>query len=112
MTIGPALPPCSPGADRDTPRISEADRHVRARADVLHYLLHIPLIHASGLVVDYLRNGPRTFGPNMFEAPENWGFDLPIVYLAWFLIVTALYYPCRWFAGVKRRSSAPWLSYV
>ena len=48
----------------------------------------------------------------MFEAPENWGFDLPIVYLAWFLIVTALYYPCRWFAGVKRRSSAPWLSYV
>jgi uncharacterized membrane protein len=110
MTIGPALVFLSL-MDRDLPAIWKPIQTI-GRVPMFFYLLHIPLIHASSLVVDYLRNGPRNLGQNMFEAPENWGFGLPGVYLAWFLIVLALYFPCRWFAGVKLRSRAAWLSYL
>jgi uncharacterized membrane protein len=37
---------------------------------------------------------------------------LPWVYLAWIALVVALYPPCRWFANLKRRSDAWWLSYL
>jgi hypothetical protein len=44
--------------------------------------------------------------------PAGWGFGLPIVYLVWCLLVLALYPACRWFADVKRRSQAAWVSYL
>ena len=33
-------------------------------------------------------------------------------YLVWLVVVVLLYFPCRWYAGVKRRSRSPWLSYL
>jgi uncharacterized membrane protein len=110
MTIGPALLFIAL-MDRETPRFLKPILTF-GRVPMFFYLLHIPLIHASSLVLDYLRNGPRTLGPNMFEPPANWGVGLAGVYLAWFLIVLALYFPCRWFAGVKRRRREAWLSYL
>ena len=47
-----------------------------------------------------------------YTRPPGWGFSLPVVYLVWIAVVLALYPLSRWFAGVKRRSSAAWLSYV
>ena len=38
--------------------------------------------------------------------------EVPIVYLAWVLVVITLYPACRWFAAVKARSRARWLSYL
>jgi hypothetical protein len=40
-----------------------------------------------------------------------YGVSLPMVYLVWIGVVVLLYPPCRWFAEVKRRSRAAWLSY-
>jgi len=40
------------------------------------------------------------------------GYPLPAVYALWMLVVAILYPPSRWFAGVKRRSNAAWLSYL
>ncbi len=44
--------------------------------------------------------------------PESYRFALPWVYLAWLALVAVLYAPCRWFADLKRRSKAWWLSYL
>lgn len=44
--------------------------------------------------------------------PQEWGFGLPVVYLAWLLVVATLYPACRWFAAVKRRRDDRWLSYL
>ena len=110
MTIGPALLFLA-AMDREVPALWKPIQTF-GRVPMFFYLLHIPLIHASSLAADYLRNGPRTLGPNMFEPPANWGFGLPIVYLAWISIVVALYFPCRWFAGVKQRRREAWLSYL
>ena len=44
--------------------------------------------------------------------PESYRVALPWVYLAWIALVAALYPACRWFADLKRRSDAWWLSYL
>jgi uncharacterized membrane protein len=46
------------------------------------------------------------------EPPEAYRVGLPGVYLAWLALVAALYPLCRWFANLKRRSDAWWLSYL
>ncbi len=43
---------------------------------------------------------------------EAYTVTLPWVYLVWIALVAALYPPCRWFANLKRRSDAWWLSYL
>jgi hypothetical protein len=55
------------------------------------------------------------YGAEIFNAdplPADYGYSLPVVYGIWLGILLALYPVCRWFAGVKRRSRAAWLSYV
>ncbi len=49
---------------------------------------------------------------DLLALPPQWVFGLPIVYLAWLLVVATLYPACRWFAAVKRRRSDWWLSYL
>ena len=44
--------------------------------------------------------------------PERYGNNLAVVYLIWISIVTALYFPCRWYMNYKNRSHAAWLSYL
>jgi uncharacterized membrane protein len=44
--------------------------------------------------------------------PDSYRVALPWVYLAWIALVAALYPACRWFANLKRRSNAWWLSYL
>jgi hypothetical protein len=43
--------------------------------------------------------------------PPGWGYPLPMVYMVWAFVVLALYPLCLWFAGLKQRSRAGWLSY-
>jgi hypothetical protein len=46
---------------------------------------------------------------NAYDIP--YGVSLPMVYLIWIGLVVVLYPPCWWFAEVKRRYRAGWLSY-
>jgi uncharacterized membrane protein len=79
--------------------------------------IHILLIHGGAVLCDYLRfgwsplagHGPWEVKGN--EVPLSYGFSLSMVYLIWIGLVLALYLPCRWFAEVKRRHRAGWLSY-
>ena len=108
------------------------------RVPLFFYLLHIPLIHGLAVAVDIARWGWSPLATNgpwvMFFDPRNvegaggfgqqilffiwtgflpgYGFSLPIVYLIWVGVVLLLYLPCRWFAGVKQRNRAAWLSYL
>jgi hypothetical protein len=81
-------------------------------------MLHIPLIHAVALLVSVARTGaidPWLFAnhPVMNPPPPpgyTWGLGL--LYLVFAGVVVALYFPCRWFAGVKRRRRDQWLGYL
>ena len=44
--------------------------------------------------------------------PDGWGFGLPVVYAVWIAVVALLYPVCRYWADLKARSRAWWLSYL
>jgi hypothetical protein len=86
------------------------------RVPMIYYLLHIITIHIAALAVTFLREGtvhhewyataPFTFLP----PPQRW--NLPLLYLVWAMVVTILYFPCRWFAGLKDRRPGGWWRYI
>ena len=94
---------------------------VFGRVPMFYYVLHLPLIHAVAALIAgiqfhdlaFLFKHPLpTAGGDPKTFPADYGFGLPGVYLAWFLIVVALYFPCRWYADLKQRRRDAWLSYL
>lgn len=84
------------------------------RVPMFYYLLHIPLIHATALVVWLLRDGHApsfATAPYVF-IPEDARWGLPLLYLVFVIVVALLYMPCRWFAAVKARRPGGWLRYL
>ncbi|ARN80162.1 DUF1624 domain-containing protein [Methylocystis bryophila] len=71
------------------------------RAPLFFYVTHLYLGVAAALIFAQLA-----------KTPEAYRLGLPWVYVAWLALVAVLYPPCRWFANLKRRSSAWWLSYL
>jgi uncharacterized membrane protein len=85
------------------------------RVPLFFYLLHWFVIKGLALGLAYLRYGRADWmygTPADGRVPTDYGYDLWIVYLIWLFVVLSLFPLCYWFAGVKRRSDAPWLSYL
>jgi len=87
---------------------------VFGRVPLFYYLLHLPLIHGLAVAVNVIRFGHANwlYGTTPAKPPPDAGFDLPIVYLAWIIVVIVLYPACQWFADLKRRRRDVWLSYL
>ena len=114
MTLGPAIA-LLPLAERARGWI--ADVFVTfGRVPMFYYLLHIPLIHLTSLVVWYLRDGrfdnaPFATAPYVSIPPQaRW--SLALLYFVVLGNVAILYFACRWFAGVKARGRGGWLQYI
>ncbi len=117
MTLGPALLFLR-AMDRGTPRLL-GPALVFGRVPLFYFMVHFFLIHLLAVLTCYARYGSAHW---MFESPDlahypftpppGWGDSLPVVYLAWAVVVLAMYPLCRWFAALKQRRSDPWLSYL
>jgi len=78
------------------------------RVPLFYYLLHIPLIHATTLVIALFRspaavswlfeNHPLRVPP----APPGYRYSLPLLYAVTLLAVSLLYFPCRWYGPSRR----------
>ena len=107
MTLGPSIA-LLPVAERVWRPLRDA-LAVFGRVPLFYYLLHIPLIHATALVVWYLRDGAAgaerfATAPYVFiPPPEQW--SLPLLYLVFAIDVALLYVACRWYADRKGRPS-------
>ena len=109
MTLGPAL--CVL-AWMDRPRGPWAARiAVFGRVPLFYYVLHLALIHLLAIALAWPSMGTTAL-THRFIAGGSLGYGLPAVYAFWAIVVLALYPACVWFAGVKRRSDAVWLSYL
>ncbi len=110
ITLGPAIMFLAL-LDRPAGPVSSKIR-VYGRVPFFFYVLHIPLIHAMAILGGLLLYGPASlsWGP-LNPAPADAGLGLPGVYACWLFAVAILYFPCRWFAGLKQRNKAAWLSY-
>jgi uncharacterized membrane protein len=83
------------------------------RVPLFFYVLHIALAHlAAGIIALAMGYGTALLSDDFMSLPQQWGFGLPVVYLAWLLVVATLYPACRWFAAVKRQRDDWWLSYL
>lgn len=117
MTLGPAMLFLR-AVDGWTPR-SLHPALIIGKVPMFYYVLHITLAHLIAVVLCYARYGQVHW---MFESPQlsqfpitfppGWGFDLPVVYLVWGVVVILLYPACRWYAALKQRRSDWWLSYI
>jgi uncharacterized membrane protein len=115
MTLGPAIA-LLPLADRLRGPVGRV-LVTFGRVPMFYYLLHIPLIHVSALVVSMLVNGsvhPEWYARAPFTSvPPQFRWSLPQLYLVFAIDVAILYFPCRWYADLKaRRRDIGWLSYI
>jgi uncharacterized membrane protein len=116
MTLGPMLL-VLPLLERARGRLTTA-LAVFGRVPLFFYLLHIPLIHLTALLLSGARqdggigwligNHPVAVGP----PPEGYQWGLGRLYLVWLLVVAALYGPCRWFAVLRGRRQRSLLRYL
>lgn len=92
--------------------------NVFGRVPFFYYMLHIPLIHALALVVSKIRFG--FLSPWLFTnhpmgnppPPAGYVWSLPLLYLIWAITIPLLYFPCRWFAGLKAKKDDWWLKFL
>lgn len=117
MTLGPALLLLR-AFDAGVPGVLRPAL-VIGKVPLFFYILHFYLIHLLAVGVSYLRYGEvgdmfRSPDPGHFpfSQPPGWDAGLPTIYLLWILVVVSLYPLCRWYAGVKRRRHAWWMSYL
>jgi len=115
MTLGPAIA-LIPFAEKAKGWFSRV-LIVFGRVPLFYYLLHIPLIHLSALIVNFINTGqmhqewyghaPFVF----FEPAQRW--TLAGLYLVFVIDVLLLYVMCRWYAAYKQaHPEKKWLKYL
>ena len=110
VTLGPALLAL---AALDRVRVPGANPFlVFGRVPFFYYLAHLYLIHLVAVAILLPTQGLAAFTVSPDVHPGESGLSLPWVYVVWIAVVVALYWPCRWYAGVKARTRNPLLSYL
>ena len=111
MTLGPAGVLCA-FADR-VPELIRRPLVTFGRVPFAFYVAHLYLIHTLAVAIGVAQGfQPRQMAVNGAFLPAGYGLPLPLVYVAWVLILVTLYPLCRWVAGIKARRRDWWLSYV
>ena len=83
---------------------------VFGRAPFFYYVLHLFLIHALAVALGVAQGFPvAAFFATFWKFPKEFGLGLGAIYLAWAGVVVALYFPSRWFAGLKAKRRDWWL---
>jgi uncharacterized membrane protein len=112
MTLGPALMVV---AALESVRGPVADWIATfGRVPFFYYVVHIFLLHALALLFAWVTVSEIgfLFGPLAGRKPATYGMGLAGIYAVWLAVVVSLYPLCRWFAGIKRRRTEWWWSYL
>jgi hypothetical protein len=107
VTLGPSLTVWG-ALETRTPGRLERMLSVFGQVPLFYYVLHLFVCHITVILIVLPQSQLR---PLLFQRGFP-GYSLPITYGAWALAILILYYPCRWFARVKARNRAWWLSYL
>ncbi|MEX2179680.1 MAG: heparan-alpha-glucosaminide N-acetyltransferase domain-containing protein [Gemmatimonadaceae bacterium] len=114
MTLGPMIA-LIPAAERARGWVAEGMVTI-GRVPLFYYLLHIPLIHVSALIVNMARTGAAHgewyVSAPYAQVPADGRWSLALLYLVFTITVALLYLACRWYAGVKARRPGSWLRYI
>jgi len=105
-----------PWADSIKGWIADAVKMI-GRVPMFYYLLHIPLIHLSAFVVNFVRTGnihqDWYVTVPFLSMPEEQRWGLPLLYVVWVIDVIILYFVCKWYAQYKsNHPEKGWLKYL
>lgn len=115
MTLGPAIL-VMPFVDKVQGLFSRA-MILFGRVPFFYYLLHIPLIHISALIVQLIKEGqihPEWYNnaPYVWFEPEH-HWSLGLLYLIFLLDVVILYFACKWYESYKfSHPEKKWLKFL
>jgi len=116
MTCGPALVALAALERARNVRWLSSPLETLGRVPLFYYLLQWPYAHLAGLALGALTGQSLSHffrsPPDAFRLAHGFGFGLPVVYLVWVAGVVLLYFPCRAYAGAKRRYRKWWMSYL
>ena len=82
------------------------------RVPFFYYVVHIFLLHALAVIYAWIVVGDFAALIGSTQKPPGYGLGLPGIYGVWLAVVVSLYPLCRWFAGIKRRRTEWWWSYL
>jgi uncharacterized membrane protein len=117
MTLGPSLLALAWLDGRVIQNAAGRALVMFGRVPLFFYLLQWPLAHASAVAITWVAGKDASYlfrhpPEALTMAPPDAGFPLWVVYACWATVVFVLYFLCRWFADVKRRSRSPLLRYL
>jgi uncharacterized membrane protein len=122
MMLGPGLLILAAFEAVEKPRVpAEAPGPIRrilitfGRVPLFYYLIHWAVIHAIANIINKYEGVAvpwNRWGPDYTDFVPDYGYGLPLVYMVWISVVAIVYWPCRWFAELRRRRrDLTWLSY-
>ncbi|GHN01987.1 membrane protein [Cytophagales bacterium WSM2-2] len=115
MTLGPLIS-LMPYVEKMTNAFAKA-MITFGKVPFFYYLLHIPLIHVSALVVQMIKDG-RVNSEWYDSAPYTWmpeefRWSLGLLYLVFLVDVILLYIACRWYVKYKfNHPEKKWLKFL
>lgn len=114
MTLGPALLALA-RLERGTRGPLGRALATLGRVPLFYFVAQWFVAHSLAIALSLLAGRPvnHLFGmPGATPPAPGAGFGLGVTYLAWLIGLAVLFPLCRWFAGVKRRRTDWWLSYL
>jgi uncharacterized membrane protein len=87
---------------------------VYGRVPFFFFIVHLAVISITSYVWTYMSFGK---GVNLaFTSPMEWPAEyspnLWRAYFVWVVVITALYFPCRWYGEYKSKNKSWWVSYL
>src|SRR5689334_710402 len=88
---------------------------VYGRVPLFYYVVHIYVAHAVAMTLALIQGGELRrilVVTDPGSIPAWYGVSLGGVYVAWAIVVAIMYFPCRWYAGLKARRTDWWVRYT
>lgn len=87
------------------------------KVPLFYFVIHFYLIHFITLLVLLLQGfnwSQLEFATGTFGRPKGIesGLQLWAIYIIWILVVTAMYFPCKWFGKYKSSNPSWWIKYL
>lgn len=82
------------------------------RVPLFYYVAHLFVLHALAVLYAWMVVGDFAALIGTTQKPPGYGLGLAGIYAVWLAVVVSLYPLCRWFAGIKRRRTEWWWSYL
>jgi uncharacterized membrane protein len=79
------------------------------------YIIHLWLIHLTAILLAFPKYGLKAIIMPFIASrlmPEDYGYDLPMIYNIWIIMIIMLYPLCRWFKNYKSNNPNKLLKYL